>query len=29
MVRLECRGPVDAGYLEETLKVVVRLCGQI
>ena len=29
MVRLECRGPVDAGYLEETLKVVIRLCGQI
>jgi len=28
-VRLECRGPVDARYLEETLKVVVRLCGQI
>ena len=29
IVRLECRGPVDARYLEETLKVVVRLCGQI
>jgi hypothetical protein len=28
-VRLECRWPVDAGYLEETLKVVVRLCGRI